>query len=673
MKSNDINIFKIRRKLSLMILIIVVFSIVGTKVYDYNVRVNSIEKSVREDELNAAILTASRLETEIQKTVSVLETAATNGDFAITDENKLMEMLASIKKQNNIFSVVFLADSSLNRINDKGEKASLADREYMQEVKKTKKTVISKEVLISNATNQPCIMIVTPIKVSGAPERYLGVSVGVDNFQNIIDKAKKSDSNYSFAFDGKNGLVFAHPIKEYVGTLKFINPDEKDKSKVPPELQKMAKASSDRQSGTEIYDFNDTKIIAGYTNIPGTYFGVATRMSYDEAMEPVRKEMLSALIIILITSLISIVAATIFARFIAKPIEMLVNQANIIASGDFTKAISIKVNRRDEIGQLEKAFKDMAIMLKTSMEKISGAASNIAASSKELEASTEQSAEGSTQVAETVSEVAAGNSKQVEFVDNTVEIVKDIGYKIDEITSNASQVVLFSKESTDAAISGGQTVQHAVDSIMNINSNVQDTAHVIRNLGNFADKISKIVDTISDISSQTNLLALNASIEAARAGEHGRGFSVVAEEVRKLAEESEKSASSITKIIEDIQKQTQNAIDKMDKSAKDVSTGQDIVLASGESFKVIEEKIGNVNKSIQQITETLKDLSVSSNSVITSVEEIRNISKETAANSETISAATEEQSASIEEVASSAESLAELANQLEEIIEIYKF
>lgn len=228
MKSNDINIFKIRRKLSLMILIIVVFSIVGTKVYDYNVRVNSIEKSVREDELNAAILTASRLETEIQKTVSVLESSANDNDFATKDKNKILELLGSIKKQNSIFSTVYLADSDLNKINDKGQEGSLADREYMQDVKKNQKTTISKEVLISEATNKPSIMIVTPIKVPGASERYLGIAISVDNFQNIIDKAKKSDSNYSFAFDGKNGLVFAHPIKEYVGTLKFINPDEKD-------------------------------------------------------------------------------------------------------------------------------------------------------------------------------------------------------------------------------------------------------------------------------------------------------------------------------------------------------------------------------------------------------------------------------------------------------------
>jgi methyl-accepting chemotaxis protein len=374
------NLISIRTKLVLVILSLIILSIAATKVYDYSVRVPEIEKTVEEERLNAAVLTASRLETEIFKTVSVLETAAINTAFISDDKDTVIKALLSIKEQNQIFSTVFLCDASLDRLNEKGEITSLASREYMQEVKKTKKTVISREILISQSTHKPSIMIATPVRISGAPESYLGISINIDKLQYIIGETGKSGGSYTFAFDGKDGLVFAHPIQEYVGTLKFINPDDKDKSKIAPELQKMAKEAISGHSGTQIYDFNGTRIIAAYTNIPGTSFGIAARMNYEDAMEPVRKERNLDIIIAVIASLISAAAAMAFAKYIADPIKSIANEANVIASGDFTGAMNIVVKGRDEVGQLQKAFKDMAIMLKSTMGQIGQAAAQIASS-----------------------------------------------------------------------------------------------------------------------------------------------------------------------------------------------------------------------------------------------------------------------------------------------------
>ena len=672
-QSGHKTLLSIQVKLVLIILILVVLSITVTKIYDYTVRVPEIEKTVKEEQLNVAVLTASRLETEISKTVSTLETAANDTAFVSDNKDTLVKELLAIKNQNQIFSTVFMTDAALTRLNEKGEASSLASREYMQEVKKTKKTVISREILMSQATNKLSIMIATPVTVAGAPERYLGISINIDNLQNIIDETKKSDSNYSFAFDGKDGLFFAHPIKEYIGSLKAINPDEKDKLKIAPELQQMAKEAVSGHSGTQIYNFNGSKVIAAYANIPGTSFGVASRMNYEDAMEPVRQERNSAIIITLIVSFISAIIATAFAKFITDPMKNITTQANIIASRDFTQAINVIVKGDDEVGQLQKAFKDMSIMLKSTMEQIGDAATHIASSSEVLGSSAEQSAQGATQVAVTVAEVASGAANQVTAVDSTVRIVEEIGDEINKIATNASEVALLSKESATAAVDGGKAIRHAVDSITNINEIVQDTANVIRGLGTSSDQISQIVDSITGIASQTNLLALNAAIEAARAGEQGRGFSVVADEVRKLAEQSKESANNIAQIIRDVQSQTKYAIDKMDKSAEEVTIGQGVVSAAGESFNMIQCQIDNVNQAIQGITVTVQRLSVSRNNVITSVEKIRGISQETAASSQTISAATEEQSASMQEVASSAESLAQLSDQLETTLKQYKF
>jgi methyl-accepting chemotaxis protein len=568
---------------------------------------------------------------------------------------------------------VFLSDASLSRINEKGDAASLADREYMQQVKDTGETVVSNEILISQATNEPAIMIATPIKIAGAKESYLGVSLDTKELKTIVADMKNSDSNYSFAFDGKDGLVFAHPMEDYVGVLKFINPDEKDKSLVAPALTKMAQDAVAGHAGTQVYEFNGVKVIAAYANIPGTSFGVASRMKYYDAMESVRKEQLSAIIITLIASTVGIAAALGLSALIATPIKKIANQANIIASGDFTQAIALDAQGKDEISQLQRSFKDMAVMLKSTMEQIGQATKELASSSEVLEISTEQSAQGSNQVAETVAEVALGASEQVQAVDQTADIVIEIGNEIGEIENLSFEVADLSGKAAATTYDGEKAIKRAVTSITNINEIVQETANAIRDLNSSSEQISQIVTTITGIASSTNLLALNASIEAARAGEQGRGFTVVAEQVSKLAQQSKEAASNIASIIEGVQIQTRYAIQKMDSSAQEVSYGTEVVLEAGEAFQGIQQQINNVDEAVQKITQNVKHLSNSSTSVVTSVDKIKAISQETAAGSQTISAATQEQSAVMQEVASSAETLARLSGQLEETLKHYKF
>jgi len=663
----------IKTKMIIIILSLVVFSVTAVKIYDYSVRIPEIEKTMTEERLNVAVLVASRLETELSKSVITLESSANNDVFISNNKEAIVKTLQAIKQQNPLFSSIFLVDSSLNRINEKGEINSLASREYMQETKKNQKTVVSQEVLISLSTNKPSIMVATPIKITGAPESYLGVTVNTDALQNIIEKQKKSDSNYVFAIDGKNGMVFTHPVKEYIGSLKLINTDAKDESKVAGELRKVAQEATAGKTGTIIYDFNGIKIISAYTNIPGTSFGIVSRMNYYDAMEPVRNERNSAIVITLIISLIAGLLAYAFAKMIVNPIINIAKQAQIIASGDFTMNENMNMKSKDEVGQLQTAFKDMSSMLTAIMGQIGHASEQLAASSQQLNASAEESTQGANQVAQTVAVVAKGATEQVEVINRTLEGIHQINDAINDIANNASIVAGVSGEAARVAHDGEKSIGYAVDTMENINNTVQDTAKVIRNLGVASTQISEIVDTISGIASQTNLLALNAAIEAARAGEHGRGFAVVADEIRKLAEQSKGATTTIAEIIGSIQSQTKDAIGKMDESAEKVSAGQDVVFAAGKSFKEIQEHVDKVNDSVQGITAATEELSASSTEVIVTVEKIKSISQETEANSHTISASAQEQSASMEEVTTSVVELAELAGQLDTTLKKYKF
>jgi methyl-accepting chemotaxis protein len=650
-----------------------IFAVMAVEVYSYRSRVAEIEQAAQEAQLNTAILTAARLESTIAKTVATLETAANDSAFASEDQNILIQTLAHIKAQNPLFSTVFVTDAALTRLNEKGETGSLASREYMQATQQTKQTVISNEILISQATQKPSLMVATPVKAPGAPERYLGISVNIDNLQGIVAESEKNASHYAFAFDGKDGTVFAHPIADYVGSLKLLNPEEKDRNLVAPDLQAMVREAIAGRSGIQIYEFGGTKVIASYAGIPGTTLGVASRMSYDEAMEPVRQARNSSIIIMLVVLAVSVAVALIGSKVIAEPVKRIAEQAYVIASGDFTQAKMLRVKSRDEIGRLQQDFKDMAEMLQSTMAQIGEAADQIAVSSGELEANAGQAAQAAEQVASQVAQVSVGAMDQAAVVDDTVQTVQGISDEIGGIAQHAAAVEHVAQASSSAVAAGGEAIRHAIDSITNINGIVQETAGMIHSLETFSDRIRQIVVTITGIAAQTNLLALNAAIEAARAGEQGRGFSIVADEVRTLAERAEHSAGNIAQIIYEIQAQIQVAIDRMDESAQEVSKGQEVVRAAGESFTTIQYQIGNVSQAVQGITGSVRILSDSSGRVAAAVERIRDISQDTVRNSQGISAATQEQSAGMEEIADSAEALARLSDQLKETLRQYTF
>jgi methyl-accepting chemotaxis protein len=173
---------------------------------------------------------------------------------------------------------------------------------------------------------------------------------------------------------------------------------------------------------------------------------------------------------------------------------------------------------------------------------------------------------------------------------------------------------------------------------------------------------------ISTIAGQTNLLALNAAIEAARAGEHGRGFAVVAEEVRKLAEESNRAAGQIGILIERNQLNMDQAVAATEAGAAGIEAGISMANATGETFAKIVKSILHLSEQIREISEAIQQMATGNRDLVASIEEIDHISKNSAAQVQTVSAATEEQSASMEEIASSSQSLANLAAELQEAV-----
>lgn len=369
--------------------------------------------------------------------------------------------------------------------------------------------------------------------------------------------------------------------------------------------------------------------------------------------------------------LIACALAIFLARRISRPLGEVAKSAQEIANGDLRDR-HITYTSNDEIADMLKSFSLMTGNLRHLVTQVARSVEQVSAASEQLTASSDQSAQASGQVAETITEVASGAASQVGAVDQAVSVVKEMTSAINHVATNANNVSMKSGETAHAANAGSEAVQQATTQMQTISQCVAETAKVVEALGASSQQIGEIVDVISGIAGQTNLLALNAAIEAARAGEQGRGFAVVADEVRKLAEQSHEAAQKITLIIKEIQHETSSAVSTMEQGTSEVARGTEVITSTGEQFNQIANMVQDLNNQIQEISAAAEELSASSDNVMHSVDTVKSVASETAGNTQTISAAAEEQSASMQEIASSSQALAHMATELRDIISRFR-
>lgn len=387
----------------------------------------------------------------------------------------------------------------------------------------------------------------------------------------------------------------------------------------------------------------------------------------DEAAQPI---LFATLTVVVIFILIGILVSYFIVRSITRPLQELGDITDRVASGDLTKSFVVK--KHDEIGKLGTSFNNMIIALKELIQHVGEKSDLLASSSEQLNASSEQNNHATEQVANAIQEVASGTENQRNMVHQSTEVVKEMSDSIDKIMRNAMEVSDTAKDANIVVSEGEQSIQKSVNQMKNINETVADLGQVIHTLGTRSTEISQIVDVISEIAGQTNLLALNAAIEAARAGEHGKGFAVVADEVRKLAEQSSKSTESIRQLIASIQADTNQAVASMDKGTEEVEKGIEIVDLAGASFRQIQQFVDNVTAQIHEVSASMEEIGQGAKQVVEFVSRIEEITAGVNAESQEVSAATEEQLASMQEIAASAASLSYMAEELQESVRKFK-
>ncbi|OAA91571.1 methyl-accepting chemotaxis protein [Clostridium ljungdahlii] len=484
--------------------------------------------------------------------------------------------------------------------------------------------------------------------------------INLTNLQDMVNKVKFGESGKAFLITSDGSYIAG------VDSKKVMKSKITDDSK----FSSISKDILSGKNGNGFYmDGNDKRAIY-YTPIASTNWILGITVSQKELYSPLQS-LVSILVILSILLIVIITAAILFySNYITKNIKQVTKLTSIICDGDLT--YTLDVNSEDELGHMTQDLNKMSSNLKTTFHSISNNLDHVVSTSEELTASAEQTGEAAEQVAVSMQKVSQDVEAQTKDTGYISEAVAQIHAGIKNIKENVNLTTQLSFDSTKVAKNGNNIINDAIHQMENIRLQVSESTNIVNVLGEKSKEIDSIINIINNISEQTNILALNAAIEAARAGEYGNSFAVVAEEVKKLAEQSGAASGKIGDLIKEIQQYIASAMAAMGKGNASVDMGKTMVNQASNSFKDISVSVKNVAEQMAQVEEVIEGLHSHSNNMVDKIQNISDISTKSSNYIETVAAASEEQTALMKQVAVAAQSLTQIVIELQSKISAFK-
>jgi Methyl-accepting chemotaxis protein len=418
----------------------------------------------------------------------------------------------------------------------------------------------------------------------------------------------------------------------------------------------------------DMQNFDNAKsaLVSSFDEIINKHVAEA-KQTYADSETAYNRTIIEIVVLVAVCAVIILILSIIIIRSITLPVKKVTSKLKEISlsNGDLTQRIGYE--GKDEIGQLGSSFDLFMDKLQSIISEVAVSAETISSSSQKLNESAEDTVQSLEGISGTIAEIASGTCDGAAVVEETTASLTEAA-KFSEDTSNASRsTAQNSKKAREAAEDGAAKIDEIVSSITDIANSSKEVSDIINELDKSSNRIGDIIKIITSISEQTNLLALNAAIEAARAGEAGRGFNVVADEIRKLADESNNAAKEISELVKENQVKSACAVNSVSQVDQKVSTGVSRASEVGESIQNIIKNIKDIVSEIEHVENANEQQAQSTREIEKAISNIAVTSNEIAGKTENISTNIEDQLKAMTEIEKTTEMLSEMAKKLNQI------
>lgn len=456
----------------------------------------------------------------------------------------------------------------------------------------------------------------------------------LNNHKELYDKYNKAIQSYD-----ENNIESYHVVDQLVKGIDRKTTDDMDT--LVKQIQDIAKSQTEKmkeQSDIDAMSFNRKLMYISFLGI----------------------------ILIIFFAFLIISMYRDITRFIEQ-FKILMKQAE---NGDLT--IRGKIHKKDELGELTERFNQFISRIRSLILEAKDTSITVAASSNEIMKASDQISSSAEEAAGNIVIVSENASKQAELAEQSNKAVHGVAEGLNIINENTVYISELGNKAMKTVNSGTQSITEQNDKMANTKKASKNVTDVISDLSAKSNEIGEVIEFINEITGQINLLSLNASIEAARAGEAGKGFTVVANEVKKLAELSKKSTQKISSLIEGVQNDIEKAVNEVTITKVSIEEQASSLRGTDNSFNLIQHSVLEMVNKIKQVTDKTKEINKNAASMEMSLKNMVTIIEQNNSSTQEVTAVTEEQTASIEEVTSSINHLAEMSNNLRKSLDKFK-